>query len=289
MLITLITACRNAAATLPTALESVVRQRLSAGAELEHIVIDGASTDGTPRLLADWQDRLNRSPVPHLSFRYVSEPDRGLYDAINKGIALSTGEAIGILNADDLLASDTVIAQISAAFARPSAPQFHAPSTSQPLNLSTPQLHAVYGTVRFVNEPGGPTVRRCFARLWRPWMLQWGYMPPHPAIFIRHNCFTEWGGYIPDRQEYRIAADFELLIRFFRVHRMCAAYIPLCTTIMRTGGLSTRDLEARRRLNAEIIKGNRTNGYFCCWPMLLPKYLVKVWEILLPRLGHPGH
>jgi len=93
---------------------------------------------------------------------------------------------------------------------------------------------------------------------------------------------------VPDRTDYVIAADFELLIRFFRVHRMRAVYSGICTTVMRTGGVSTRDIAARRRLNSEIIKGNRANGYFCCWPMLLPKYLVKVWEVVLPRLGLDG-
>ena len=120
-------------------------------------------------------------------------------------------------------------------------------------------------------------------------MLQWGYMPPHPGIFIRKSCFTKWGGYVPDRAEYRIAADYELLIRFFRVHHMRARYAKFYTTIMRTGGVSTRDVNARKLLNAEIIKANRTNGYFCCWPMLLPKYLIKIWEVILPKLGFMGN
>lgn len=116
-------------------------------------------------------------------------------------------------------------------------------------------------------------------------MLQWGYMPPHPAIFIRRECFEKWGGYEPDRREYRIAADYELLIRFFRVRRMKARYMPVCTTVMRTGGVSTKDVEARKKLNEEIVKANRANGYRCWFPMLLPKYAVKVWEFILPRLN----
>ena len=120
-------------------------------------------------------------------------------------------------------------------------------------------------------------------------MLQWGYMPPHPGIFIRKSCFTQWGGYVPDRAEYRIAADYELLIRFFRVHHMRSRYAKFYTTIMRTGGVSTRDVNARKLLNAEIIKANRINGFFCIWPMLLPKYLIKIWEVILPRLGFMGN
>ena len=116
-------------------------------------------------------------------------------------------------------------------------------------------------------------------------MLQWGYMPPHPAIFIRKECFEKWGGYVPEKTEYRIAADYELLIRFFRVNRMRAKYVKLYTTVMRTGGVSTKDVEARKKLNQEIVKANRANGYFCCFPMLLPKYAVKIWEYILPRFG----
>lgn len=247
MKITLVTACYNAAATIRDAIESVKRQRLPDGVELEHLIIDGGSTDGTERLAT------------------VSERDRGMYDAINKGIRMATGEVVGILNADDALADEDVIAKVAAAF--------------------TPELDCVYGKVYFVDRLGGRPVRRCFARLWRPWMLQWGYMPPHPAIFIRKSCFEKWGGYVPDRDEYRIAADYELLIRYFRVNRLRAKYVKLYTTVMRTGGVSTKDLEARKKLNREIVKANRANGYFCCWPMLLPKYAVKIWEIVLPRFG----
>ena len=119
-------------------------------------------------------------------------------------------------------------------------------------------------------------------------MLQWGYMPPHPAIFIRKSCFEKWGYYVPSRKEYRIAADYELLIRFFCKNRMTHRYMPINTTVMRLGGVSTKDVEARKKLNEEIIKGNRVNGYRCYWPMLLPKYLIKIWEVILPRVGLMG-
>ena len=119
-------------------------------------------------------------------------------------------------------------------------------------------------------------------------MLQWGYMPPHPAIFIRKSCFEKWGYYVPSRKEYRIAADYELLIRFFCKNRMTHRYMSINTTVMRLGGVSTKDVEARKKLNEEIIKGNRVNGYRCYWPMLLPKYLIKIWEVILPRVGLMG-
>ena len=266
MKISLITACFNSADTLGTALESVLRQK---DADFEYLVIDGGSTDGTADLLKAYEAKFNGR------MRWVSERDDGMYDAINKGIGMATGDVIGILNANDVLADDEVLGKIAGMF-----------------DTANDELQCLYGNVRFVRPMQGldalraaRTHRWCFAKLWRPWMLQWGYMPPHPGIFIRRECFGQWGGYVPSRTEYRIAADYELLIRFFRVHRMKACYMPICTTVMRTGGVSTRNVEARKKLNEEIIKGNRANGYLCIWPMLLPKYLIKIWEVILPRLG----
>lgn len=266
MTISIVTACFNCASTLQTALNSVAAQK---GASIDYIVVDGASSDGTVEMLRAFQENLAASSRGDISFRFISERDEGMYDAINKGIGMARGEFVGILNADDYLDGDDVIARV-ASFLE---------------NRESASLDCVFGNVRFVREFGGKTHRVCFARFWRPWMLQWGYMPPHPAIFIRKTRFADWGGYVPSRAEYRIAADYELLIRFFCRNCMSHRYIPVCTTVMRTGGVSTRDVDARRRLNSEIIKGNRANGYFCCWPMLLPKYLIKIWEVILPRLG----
>ena len=275
MKISIITACYNAEKTIADAMESVAGQRelfdcsdcsIGNRLEIEHIVVDGGSTDGTVEKVKRNSEKVKGKAG--FTFKWVSEKDRGMYDAINKGMKMATGDVIGILNADDVLAGKDVIARIVRLF-----------------DCSDCSIECLYGNVRFVSELGGKTRRVCFARWWKPWMLQWGYMPPHPAIFIRKECFEKWGGYEPDRKEYRIAADYELLIRFFRVHRMKARYMPVCTTVMRTGGVSTRDVEARKKLNEEIVKANRANGYFCCFPMLLPKYFVKIWEVILPRLG----
>jgi len=275
MKISIITTVWNKADTVLAAMRSVADQRL-VGFELEYIVVDGASSDGTVSIVREEAARVAAAGKAGFSFRWLSEPDRGMYDGINKGIKMSTGDVIGILNADDELDGDDVLARVARTWA----------STSEKGKGDRRDggLDCLYGNVRFVNGEG-KTSRVCFARFWRPWMLQWGYMPPHPGIFIRRECFEKWGTYVPEKTEYRIAADYELLIRFFRVHRMCAHYMPVCTTKMLPGGLSTKDVEARKKLNEEIVKGNRVNGYFCIWPMLLPKYLVKIWEVILPGLG----
>ena len=271
MKISLITACYNAEKTIATAMESVLTQRYGS-TEVEYIVVDGGSADGTVREITNYELRIANEKRNGFTFKWVSEKDRGMYDAINKGMKMATGDVIGILNSDDALDGENALARVASAF------------REQGTGIRD-QVECLYGNVRFVKELGGKTLRVCFARFWKPWMLQWGYMPPHPAIFIRKECFEKWGGYEPDRKEYRIAADYELLIRFFRVHRMKARYMPICTTVMRTGGVSTKDVEARKKLNEEIVKANRVNGYFCCFPMLLPKYLIKIWEFILPRMG----
>ena len=277
MKVSVITVCYNAEKTIADALASVASQQglgigdQGSGVEIEYIVVDGGSTDGTVEIIKNFADNLsnlsNVSNLSNFSFRWLSEKDRGMYDALNKGIRMATGDVVGILNADDALDGEDVLARVCAAFQKDE------------------DRECLYGNVRFVEELGGRTLRVCFARFWKPWMLQWGYMPPHPAIFIRRECFAKWGCYEPDRKDYRIAADYELLIRFFRVNRMKARYMPICTTVMRTGGVSTKDVEARKKLNEEIVKANRVNGYFCCFPMLIPKYFVKIWEFILPRLG----
>lgn len=281
MKISLITVCWNSAAVIRTALECVLSQK---GAEIEYIVVDGGSTDGTQQILEEFAKKVEgrRSEVEQrkFTFSYVSEPDRGMYDALNKGIKMATGEFVGILNADDYLDGPDVLARV-AAFIEKS----NHDSTTTPSHYTSSPIDCVFGNVRFVRDFGGKTQRVCFARFWRPWMLQWGYMPPHPAIFIRRACFEKWGGYVPERTEYRIAADYELLIRFFCRNKMTHRYMPINTTVMRLGGVSTKDVEARKKLNEEIIKGNRVNGYKCYWPMLLPKYAIKIWEVILPKLG----
>jgi len=263
MKVSLITACFRSAGVIRTALDSVLAQK---DVEFEYLVIDGGSDDGTVDIIKEYEPKFGGR------MRWLSERDAGMYDAINKGIRMATGDVVGILNADDYLDGEDVLARIAKAFESGS-------------NGGDEELDCVFGNVRFVHEPGGRTQRVCFARFWSPWMLHWGYMPPHPAVFIRRERFADWGGYVPSREEYRIAADYELLVRFFCRQRMSYRYVPVCTTAMRLGGVSTRDVEARKKLNEEIVKANRANGYACWWPMLLPKYAIKIWEVILPKIG----
>ncbi len=259
MKLSLITVCYNSADTLETALASALAQR---GADFEYLIVDGGSTDGTLDLLRAWEPRFGGR------LKWRSEPDRGLYDAINKGIARAEGDLIALLHADDILDADDVLARWCAPFEE------------------DPALQAVYADIRFIAQDAAgrdvPTRRYYSGGFWRPWMFRWGLMPPHPSFAIRRACFARLGGY---RTDMRIAADHELLVRFLLRGGLRARYVPFCSTAMRLGGLSTDGVRARVRLNREIVRANRLNGLWCCLPMMAPKYAYKVFELLRPRLG----
>ena len=255
MKLSLITACFRSAGTLRTALDSVMEQK---GVDLDYIVVDGGSDDGTVELLKEYEVKFAGR------MRWISEKDQGMYDAINKGIKMATGNIVGILNADDMFESDETLAHVVECFNR------------------VERVDAVYADIRFVKDDLQTTSRYYSAKRWKPWMLQWGKMPPHPSVYIRRNLFEKYGFY---KLGYDIAADYELLIRYLRMAKLNARYLNECVVRMRMGGKSTRGWKSFKTLNKEIVRGNLENGYFCCFPMLLPKYLFKIFEFILPRLG----
>ena len=253
MCLSVVTACRNNVALVRTALESVAAQRHPYA---EHVIVDGGSTDGTAECVRAW------ALAGRARLRWVSEPDQGLYDALNKGIRMSTGEIVGLLHADDVFAGDDVLARVAAAF-------------------EDPAVDCVFGDVRFVREPDlGRTVRYYRAAHFRPWMLRFGFMPPHPSFFARRELFERLGYYETD---YRIAADYELLVRFLWRHRVRYRYLDMTTTKMRLGGMSTRSWRSNLILNREIVRGCRANGLWTALPLLTFKYLFKVFEFVNTR------
>ena len=270
MKISLITACYNSAGTIRTSMESVFAQR---GVDVEYIVVDGGSTDGTVDIIKEYADKTLNSQLltPNFTFRWLSESDKGMYDAINKGIKMAMGDVVGILNADDMFESEDTLAKIAA--------QFEGTGNGE---QGTERIDALYADIRFVKNDLQTTSRYYSAKHWKPWMLQWGKMPPHPSVYIRRELFDQYGLY---KLGYDIAADYELLIRYLRMAKLNARYLNECVVRMRMGGKSTRGWKSFVTLNREIVRGNLENGYFCCFPMLLPKYLFKIFEFILPRLG----
>lgn len=262
MKVSLITACYNSAATIKTTIESVFAQR---GVDVEYIVEDGGSKDGTVEIIKEYSTRSTRSTW--LTFKWISERDEGMYDAINKGIKMATGDIVGILNADDMFESEDALAHVVEAFGSGGVGE---------------RVDCVYADIRFVKDDLQTTSRYYSAKHWKPWMLQWGKMPPHPSVYIRRELFDQYGLY---KLGYDIAADYELLIRYLRMAKLNTRYLNECLVKMRMGGKSTRGWKSFKTLNKEIVRGNLENGYFCCFPMLLPKYFFKVFEFILPRLG----
>jgi glycosyltransferase involved in cell wall biosynthesis len=243
-------------------MESVLSQR---GVDVEYLIIDGGSTDSTVDIIKEYSTRSTRST--RLTFKWLSERDQGMYDAINKGIKMATGDVVGILNADDVLESPDTLAHVVECFNCVERAEC---------------LDAVYADIRFVKDDLETTVRYYSAKHWKPWMLQWGKMPPHPSVYIRRELFEKYGLY---KLGYDIAADYELLIRYLRMAKLKTKYLNESLVRMRMGGKSTRGWKSFVTLNKEIVRGNRENGYFCCFPMLLPKYLFKIFEFILPKLG----
>ena len=262
MKITVITVCYNSMATLQTAMESVFAQR---GVEVEYIVVDGGSTDGTLDVIRSFEQTHNSQLItPNFTFRWISESDKGMYDAINKGIKMATGDVVGILNADDMLESPDTLAHV--------VKMFEPRKTQDTRNEEV--VDCVYADVKFVKDDLETTVRYYGARHWRPWMHNWGYMPPHPSVYIRREVFERLGGY---KLGYQISADFELMVRFLCRNRIRAVYLPESVVKMRMGGKSTKNWKANVLLNVENVRANRENGYFSCFAMMLPKYLFKIW------------
>lgn len=258
MKVTLITACYNSEVTIRTAIESVLSQK---GVDLEYIVIDGGSKDSTVDLLREYEPKFDGR------MRYISEPDKGMYDAINKGIKMATGDIIGILNADDVLASNDTLAHVAAAF--------------------KPDVDALYADIRFVRTGDSletlrvaKTVRYCSAAKWRPWMFRFAAMVPHPSFYVRRECFAKLGNYSLD---YRICADFELELRFLKLAKLRAVYLPECVVVMRMGGASTSGWKANKQINEEDLKALRTHGIWSCLPLIYMKYLFKIWGFVFKR------
>jgi glycosyltransferase involved in cell wall biosynthesis len=251
MRITVITACYNSARVVGTALRSVAGQ---SHRDTEHIIVDGGSTDGTVEQIRAWAAQADDR------VQWISEPDRGMYDAINKGIRMATGDVIGILNADDFFEDDRVLARVAERFEASDRPD------------------AIYADIRFIRDPDRHrTVRYYSAKHWKPWMLRWGFMPPHPSVYIRREWFERLGLY---KTDYHIAADYELLIRYLWKAGLKSVYVPACFVTMRMGGKSTKGWRSNLLLNREIVRGNRENGVYTNLAMLVPKYAFKVWEFM---------
>jgi glycosyltransferase involved in cell wall biosynthesis len=224
--ISIITPVFNEAGTIRDCLESVKRQSYGS----EHIIIDGGSTDGTLEIIRAYQNSIDI---------IISEPDRGPYDAINKGIAVATGDIIGTLSGNDFFANSHVLEEVSKVFA-------------------DGQVDSCYGDLNYLDAQNIQRV----VRSWRSGgydrkYFYWGWMPPHPTFFVRKTVYEKYGKFNLD---FGSAADYELMLRVLLKFKISTAYIPEVLVNMRVGGMSNASIKNRLKANIMDRKAWRING-----------------------------
>ncbi|CCH02847.1 glycosyl transferase family 2 [Fibrella aestuarina BUZ 2] len=245
MNVSIITVVYNGADTIAEAIDSVLAQTYPA---IEYIVVDGGSTDGTQAIVAGYGDRISR---------FVSEPDEGLYDAMNKGVRMATGDVIGILNADDLYRHPDVISRVVETFAQSGA-------------------DAVYADLVYADRTNPDRVTRYWqAGDYTPGAFLRGWMPPHPTFFVRATVYRQYGYF---STELRSAADYELMLRLIHKHQIRVAYLKEVTVVMRMGGVSNSSLQNRIRANREDRLAWQLNQLKPSWFTLWLKPLRKIGQ-----------
>ncbi len=212
MKISIITVCYNSEKTIERTIKSVLAQK---DVDLEYIIKDGGSKDKTVDIIKQYAE----SPASRIQIKYVSSPDKGIYDAMNTGIQMASGDAIGILNSDDYYASFDVLSDVVSAFERS-------------------DVDSVYGNLLYVKKQKP-------YRYWKsgnPRSFKFGWMPPHPAFFVRKSVYEKYGLF---RLDCGINADYELLLRFLEVNKISSVWINKILTYMETGGTSNNGLSSR--------------------------------------------
>lgn len=244
MKVSIITVCFNSEKTIKDTIESVKKQTYT---DIEYIVIDGCSKDNTLDILNAYLDSIDI---------LISEKDQGLYDAMNKGLSLATGDLIGIINSDDVLANSCTIERIVQA---------------------AQDVDGVYGDVGFYDLSLARKKRHYSSKTFHKAKFSRGFMPAHPSCYLKKSLINRVGLYSLD---FKIAADFDFLVRAFSIPNSTFRYLPEEVVKMREGGISTSGLSANILLNREIIQSCRNNGLSCSWLSVLSKYPEKIMGLV---------
>lgn len=247
-MISIITATFNSAKTLKDTIQSVLRQT---NKDFEYLIIDGGSTDETIDIVKSYESEFSGR------LKWVSEKDQGIYDAMNKGIKMASGDVVGILNSDDYFTSDDILQTVDNAF-------------------KSHEIDAIYGDIHFIRD-GNPQkcVRYYSSRMFRPFWLRFGFMPAHPSFYCKREVFEKAGLYSLD---YKIGADYEMMVRLFKKYRIMSQYINKDFVTMRTGGASNNNVRSRITLINEDVKACKENGVYTNCLFVMIKYLYKVFE-----------
>lgn len=247
MKISIITVVWNNREFIKDAIESVLNQSYK---DIEYIVVDGASTDGTVAIVQSYGEKITK---------FVTEPDRGLYDAMNKGLKLATGNIVGILNSDDFYIDHLVIEKIVKEFEEKKVDSIFA--------------DLIYIKPNDVNK----VVRHYDSSHFVPEKFAYGWMPAHPTFFVEKWVYEQYGYF---KIDYKIAADYEILTRFLAKHKVSYSYFNEIIIKMRMGGLSTGGFRSNYILNKEIIRACQENDIYTNWLMVLSKYPKKLLGLL---------
>lgn len=247
MKVSIITICYNSAHSIADAINSVVSQTYP---DIEYIVVDGKSKDNTPEIVKSFGSKVAK---------FVSEPDKGIYDALNKGIRMATGDIVGFMHSDDLFADNQVIEKVVKLF-------------------KEKKTDCIYGDLQYVYKADTSKV----LRYWKSGKytrnkLRFGWMPPHPTLYIKREVYEKYGDF--DIQ-FKIAADYDSMLRFLGKYRISAAYLPEVMVKMRVGGASNRSIKNIIRKSKEDYLAIRKNRFGSVFTLIF-KNLRKIQQFFL--------
>lgn len=246
-LITIITVVYNGAETLRDTIESVIKQSYD---NIEHIIVDGCSSDATVDILRQYD---------HVIDYWLSEKDGGIYDAMNKGIALCSGEYVGMLNSDDMFSDENVVQKIADRFCMT-------------------KVDAIFSCLNIVDKDNlNKTLRKYRVTKLNSVLLRIGVMPAHPTFYCKKSCYEDGGMY---KTNYKIAADFEMLVRLLIKQKISWSFIDQVTVTMRSGGLSNRGFRTSIKLNWEIVRACKDNGLYTNLLFLALKLPIRLFELI---------
>ena len=255
-MITIITVTYNSESTINDTIISVLNQSYN---DIEYIIVDGCSKDRTVDIIKEYEPKFKGR------LKWISEKDKGIYDAMNKGIRMATGDIIGILNSDDFFTSNDVISTVYETFEK------YNPD-------------AIYGDIHFVNDSNlNKTVRYYSSKIFRRELMRFGFMPAHPSFYIKRECFDKFGLY---NTSYKIAADFEFLLRTIFIGNIKTIYIPKDFVTMRTGGASTSGMSSHRLIMKEHLRAFKENSIFTNRILLSMRYIYKIIEVMISKIKY---
>lgn len=251
MKISLITATYNSAETVRDTLKSVLNQTFK---DIDYIIVDGNSKDNTMEIVQEFE------PLFEGRLRWVSEPDKGIYDAMNKGVMMAQGDIVGILNSDDFFASDEVLEKVNATFTENQA------------------IDGIYADVRYVDRHDtSKTVRLFSGKDFKREKLCWGKMPPHPSFYVKRECYNKFGLYSLD---YPICADYDMFVKMIWIGNINTLYINDVFVNMRSGGTSSNGIKVHRKIMRERMRCVREHKMPSNFFKQTSRYFEKIFSLL---------